>query len=442
MKHYYSLIVLACLMITIAQPGQAQQPRDLSGMPIGIHTTFKESAIQATNSLIQSLINQTNLDTLIRTVNILSGEDSVTIHDSTYLFLSRNAEHPHNDLAADFIFQTLNSYGLPTYNQQYSANGRNVYSVQAGTVYPGKIFIVCAHYDDMPFQPAPGADDNASGVAAVLEAARILSRIPTPYTIIYALWDEEEVGKSGSAYYAQQAFLAEDDILGVVNLDVLGWDGNNDGLIEIHSRPIANSVELADLIYSLEDDHNLGLSPVIRNPGTTNSDHANFWGRRYSAVLLIQGYTSGDYNPFVHKSTDEIEHFNLDYFHALSKLAVATISYLSLNNIPTTFVSEEPVSVSGFMLHQNYPNPFSSGTRSRTAGNPSTTIEFVVPESAFVTLKVYDLQGEEVATLVAEQLGVGSYQYDWAAKGMSSGVYFYRIEAGNSTQTRKMLLIR
>jgi hypothetical protein len=125
-------------MITFAQPGQAQQPPELPGTPIGIQTTFKESATQATDSLIQSLINQTNLDTLIRTVNILSGEDSVTINDSTYFFLSRNAAHPHNNLAADFIFQTLKCFGLPTYNQTYNSTGRNVYSIKAGTVLSGK----------------------------------------------------------------------------------------------------------------------------------------------------------------------------------------------------------------------------------------------------------------------------------------------------------------
>lgn len=81
-----------------------------------MQTTFNESAAQATDSLIQSLMNQTNLETLIRFVKILSGEDSVTINDSTYLLLSRNVFHAHNDLAADFLFQPLTRFGLPTYN--------------------------------------------------------------------------------------------------------------------------------------------------------------------------------------------------------------------------------------------------------------------------------------------------------------------------------------
>ncbi|MDW7679936.1 MAG: hypothetical protein SCK70_05190 [bacterium] len=85
-------------------------------MPIGDRTMLNQYAAQVTDSLIQTLINQTNLDTLKHFVNILSGEDSVTINDSTYLLLSRNVLHPHNDLAADFIFRTLNRFGLHTYN--------------------------------------------------------------------------------------------------------------------------------------------------------------------------------------------------------------------------------------------------------------------------------------------------------------------------------------
>ena len=71
---------------------------------------------------------------------------------------------------------------------------------------PNQQIIICAHFDSKPYSgPAPGADDNGSGTSAVLEAARILSKYKTDYTIIYALWDNEEIGLRGSAYYAQQA---------------------------------------------------------------------------------------------------------------------------------------------------------------------------------------------------------------------------------------------
>jgi hypothetical protein len=85
-----------------------------------------------------------------------------------------------------------------------------------------------------------------------------------------------------------------------------------------------------------------------------------------------------------------------------------------------------------FALHQNYPNPF----------NPNTSIEFALPKPGFVTLKIYNTLGEEVATLVAEKLPAGKHQRVWEAKGLASGVYLYRLEAGEFVQTRKLILLR
>jgi hypothetical protein len=84
------------------------------------------------------------------------------------------------------------------------------------------------------------------------------------------------------------------------------------------------------------------------------------------------------------------------------------------------------------VLRQNYPNPF----------NPSTTIEFALAKAGFVTLTIYNVAGENVATLVSESLTAGSYQYHWDAGGLASGVYFYRLEAGQFSQTKKLLLLR
>jgi hypothetical protein len=105
-------------------------------------------------------------------------------------------------------------------------------------------------------------------------------------------------------------------------------------------------------------------------------------------------------------------------------------------------VSEESDKPRAYDLSQNYPNPFSSGARSRTAGNPTTTIEFALPKASLVTLKIYDLLGNEVATLVSEKLPTGKHQRVWEAKGLASGVYLYRLKAGEFVQTKKLILMR
>ncbi|HSD64725.1 MAG TPA: C25 family cysteine peptidase [Ignavibacteriaceae bacterium] len=85
-----------------------------------------------------------------------------------------------------------------------------------------------------------------------------------------------------------------------------------------------------------------------------------------------------------------------------------------------------------FSLSQNYPNPF----------NPSTTIKFGIPKEVKVTLKVYDILGAEIATIVNQKLDPGYYQYEWNAKEFASGVYIYRIEAGSFVKVKKMMIMK
>lgn len=85
-----------------------------------------------------------------------------------------------------------------------------------------------------------------------------------------------------------------------------------------------------------------------------------------------------------------------------------------------------------FTLMQNYPNPF----------NPTTTISFTLPSRAFVSLKVFDLMGMEAAVIVSDKLPAGTYLRQWNADGMPSGIYFYRLQAGPATETKKLILLR
>jgi hypothetical protein len=89
-------------------------------------------------------------------------------------------------------------------------------------------------------------------------------------------------------------------------------------------------------------------------------------------------------------------------------------------------------SLDDYELKQNYPNPF----------NPNTNVEFSLSNSGYVTLKIYNLLGEEVATLFSESIKAGNHTYTWDASGFASGVYYYRIEAENFVETRKMIYLK
>jgi len=86
----------------------------------------------------------------------------------------------------------------------------------------------------------------------------------------------------------------------------------------------------------------------------------------------------------------------------------------------------------GFSLEQNYPNPF----------NPTTNIKYQVPELSYLTVKVYDVLGNEIASLVNEEKPTGSYEVEFYGTGLPSGIYFYRIQAGSFVETKKMVLLR
>ncbi len=85
-----------------------------------------------------------------------------------------------------------------------------------------------------------------------------------------------------------------------------------------------------------------------------------------------------------------------------------------------------------FALEQNYPNPF----------NPSTTISFSLPEGAFTELKIFNVLGEEVATLVSDMLSPGVYKYEWSASRLASGIYLYSLRSGDYIQTKKLMLMK
>ena len=84
-----------------------------------------------------------------------------------------------------------------------------------------------------------------------------------------------------------------------------------------------------------------------------------------------------------------------------------------------------------FKLNQNYPNPF----------NPTTTIKYLIPEISFITIKMYDVLGNEVATVVNEEKAAGNYEVEFDASKLSSGVYFYQLRAGSFIETKKMVLL-
>lgn len=222
---------------------------------------------------------------------------------------------PEHDLARANIFSQFQSFGLDVALEPflYDSNGDsvpetyyNVVATKLGSVYPNQIYIVGAHYDSVN---NPGADDNASGTALVIEAARVLSAFDSQYTIRFIAFDREEQGLIGSYNYVQ-AHLA-DDILGMISTDMVAYNTGADNL-DILGRSASASHSSA--VAAAVATYGGGLTATLTGPSNA-SDHAPFEWEGFPACLLIEDWG----NPNYHTSRDNVDEPDyLDYAFATS----------------------------------------------------------------------------------------------------------------------------
>ena len=123
----------------------------------------------------------------------------------------------------------------------------------------------------------------------------------------------------------------------------------------------------------------------------------------------------------------------IDVNHGVILVSALDYGMMILHNEITTSVNDEIETLPNeFVLNQNYPNPF----------NPSTTISYSIPSSEYVTLKIYDILGSEIALLVNKEQTAGFYNVEFNANNFPSGIYIYTLQFGNNMQSKKMILLK
>lgn len=279
---------------------------------------------------IIQLVNQVNKDSIALYIRQLSGDTSCVIGGQPYTILSRHKLQPGNDKAAQYIYEKFQSWGYQVQYEVFSSTGKNVIATKQGMFDSQRYFIVCAHYDDMPSGTiAPGADDNASGTATVLELARVFSQYNFNYTIKFICFDEEEQGLVGSNYYATQARNRNDSIIGVINLDMTAYDANNDGMVDVHSNNVANTSQIANEWISNIYQYGISLTPRTVN-SQPYSDHYSFQQKNYGAILVIE--YDLEFNPRYHTVNDKFQYLNMDFCHKIAQVTAATAAeYIQVN---------------------------------------------------------------------------------------------------------------
>lgn len=286
--------------------------------------------LSARADLIQEIMDRVTEGDITAMIGNLSGVDSVTIGGAPYTLQTRNSyQVTPIEKATQYCYEYFQAQGLTAMYHDYVWDGnswRNVYAEQTGTVNPDNVIIVCAHVDDMPVGgTAPGADDNASGSTAVLLAASALKDYQFGNTIVYVLFTGEEQGLIGSYYFVQALAGMGKNVIGALNFDMIAYDGNADGWMNVYCGSMAESGAIADLLIETIGRYSLPLAPHKYTTGGEDwSDHSSFWDAGYPAIVGIEDDVA-DFNPYYHTINDTRAICNLGYATQCVKAAVGTL---------------------------------------------------------------------------------------------------------------------
>jgi len=289
---------------------------------------------------VQEMMNEAT-STKARTYDgNLSGEWPVTISGAGYTIATRHTRSgtPITQ-ATQYVYEFMRDLGLQASFQNWSGgslSGRNVSGTKVGTTLPNEIVLLTAHIDDMPSSgSAPGADDNASGCAAVLMAAEIMSHHSFQRTIRFVFFTGEEQGLYGSAAYAGASSATGENIVAVLNLDMIAWDKTGGPVVNLYLRQTSNpgyaaDLQIAETFSGVVAAYGLStkISPNFIADGSGESDHASFWSKGFPAILAIEDDWY-DFNSAYHTANDKLALLNLDFFANFTKAAVGTVAHLS-----------------------------------------------------------------------------------------------------------------
>lgn len=251
-----------------------------------------------------------------RIVSQLGGAREIT----TGVTLTERASVASRDAARAYLLAELSALGVTAQRVDYTRaqyTGANVIATLPATTGTDTVpIVVGAHFDGVA--AGPGAADNATGVAIVLAAARFLKDVPgRKRPIIFALFDQEELGLVGSRAYVAQLMAAGTTLRGVHVFDMLSWDGDGDHVVELWS-PSAS-------LEALYRAHGPAASTPITKVTFGSSDHQAFLEKSFPATGIGEEFVGGDHTPNYHQATDTVANVSFAHLAVVTHLAFAVL---------------------------------------------------------------------------------------------------------------------
>jgi leucyl aminopeptidase len=395
----------------------------LLALPLTIQTTTAQVGSSSglplsKDSLITSLVARVSEPSVSWTINGLQS------------FGSRFCENSNLTAIVGWLEEKFYSTGVATvYVDSFYYSGlleRNVIAVIPGDSLPQKEIVIGAHYDSYSsnLAAAPGADDNASGVSAVLEMLRVLESAgyrPT-VTLKFIAFAAEEVGLKGSFDYAGKAKERGDDIVLMHNFDMISYRNRISPSWNMSLIWYTGCEDVAALDSAAMTTYTR-LHPVRSTSQRTRSDSYPFYFNDFNVIYSA----AFDLNPYYHTPKDLLDSMDVSYAAEIIRAGLALVL-----TVERSYSQSPPLVPVTARVYQNYPNPF----------NPETVIRYDLPEPGHVTLTVYDALGREVERLFDGTRDAGTYRARWNAAGRASGVYFCRLRLDGSSQSIKMMVVR
>jgi hypothetical protein len=364
--------------------------------------------------------------------------DSVLAHVQRMQdFVTRYSTHDSCFAAANWVVDRFTAYGCDSvYLQDYiTGYAPNVIGIKHGVLYPDSIYaVICGHLDATSYlQPniAPGADDNASGVAAVIEAIRVTQGYEFDHSIRFIAFTGEEQGLLGSSYYAPLARINGDSILGVLNADMIAYvDAQPESLEVCAKTDNPNCEPFADFFIAAADTYTTLLTRKRMDNSMVYSDHAPFWSQGYLALCSIEDWYVT--NPYYHEPGDTIgAGYNNNAF--CTEVIKAQVAALSLLAVPHETGIED--------LTQNTPAASMLTIYPRISDSRFMISLHIDEPFELTQVRIYSAAGILIRDLnITDQMLWTAT--DNAGNKVPAGVYFVTAKCAGAEATEKVIVVR